>query len=66
MVGGRGQIQEGTWNGVLWLTLVKQEKGETDSCEGCPSGPGGELAEHPPKYQGDRMLFQECPRQSEE
>lgn len=26
LVGGCGQIQEGTWKSVLWLTLFKQEK----------------------------------------
>ena len=41
---GCGQIQEGTWKAVLWLTLFKQEKGEEDSCEGYLPGHWGRIS----------------------
>ena len=43
MVGEHGQIQEGTWKAVLWLTVFKQDKGE-DSCEGYLPGHWGRIS----------------------
>ena len=43
-IGEHGQIQEGTWKAVLWLTIFKQEKGEEDSCEGYLPGHWGRIS----------------------